>query len=148
MNATTLTSNSAIDSASDHVPPSEARRMHDFRTGPQYSPDGLFYRSGFNEAWTPVPTAPKVDTGAAILEHLGAKSRTVYVVLALLLGGFGIHNFYAGRTGIAITQLLIMLFSLATSFLLVPILFMLAIAFWAFLDAICVDRDGTGRKMR
>ena len=39
------------------------------------------------------------------------KSRTAYVLLAFFFGGFGVHNFYAGRSGMAIAQLLITLLS-------------------------------------
>lgn len=42
----------------------------------------------------------------------GTKSRLTYIVLALWLGITGMHNFYAGRTGKAIAQLLITLLSL------------------------------------
>lgn len=37
------------------------------------------------------------------------KSKTAAGVLAILLGAFGIHNFYLGFTGKAVTQLLITL---------------------------------------
>ena len=39
----------------------------------------------------------------------GQKSRATYIILGLLLGGFGVHNFYAGYTGKAVAQLLITL---------------------------------------
>lgn len=145
MNATTLTSNSDTGSASAHVPPSESRRLHDFREGPQYSPDGRFYRSGYNEAWTPVPPAVSAVplTGAG---PIPAKSRTVYVLLALLLGGLGVHNFYAGRVGVGVAQCAITLISLVTIFLIAPVIFILAVGFWAILDAICITHDGAGRR--
>lgn len=38
------------------------------------------------------------------------KSRAAYIVLALLFGWFGVHNFYAGFGGRGATQLLITLF--------------------------------------
>ncbi|MFV0287173.1 MAG: NINE protein [Demequina sp.] len=42
-------------------------------------------------------------------DGLPLKSRTAYILLGLFLGGFGIHNFYAGRIGAAVAQLLITL---------------------------------------
>ena len=39
------------------------------------------------------------------------KSRTAYILLAFFFGGFGVHNFYAERTGMGIAQLLITLLS-------------------------------------
>lgn len=40
------------------------------------------------------------------------KSRAIAAVLAFFFGAFGVHNFYLGRTGIGITQLLITVLSL------------------------------------
>ena len=37
------------------------------------------------------------------------KSRIVAAILAILLGGFGAHNFYLGKTGYAVAQLLLTL---------------------------------------
>ena len=40
-----------------------------------------------------------------------AKSRGVYIILGLFFGCLGIHNFYAGRNGVGVAQLLITIFS-------------------------------------
>ncbi|MDO5722616.1 MAG: TM2 domain-containing protein [Actinomycetaceae bacterium] len=40
------------------------------------------------------------------------KSAIVAGILGILLGGLGIHNFYLGRTGLGVAQLLITLLSL------------------------------------
>ena len=61
------------------------------------------------------------------------KSRFVYQVLAVFLGSLGIHNFYAGRTGIAITQLLISCTG--------------ASSIWALIEILAVKKDGSGRPM-
>lgn len=70
------------------------------------------------------------------------KSRGVYIVLGLFFGGLGIHNFYAGRIGSGIAQLLIMIF---TFWLIIPIF---AIWLWVLIEVIAVDTDGQGRRMR
>ena len=46
---------------------------------------------------------------AAVVMNTPPKSRTAYVLLAIFIGWFGIHNFYAGRSGAGIAQLLISL---------------------------------------
>ncbi len=66
------------------------------------------------------------------------KSRLVYILLGLFLGGFGIHNFYAGRSGIGASQLLIVLF---TGWLLIPLVI---VGFWIIIEICTVNRDGTG----
>lgn len=143
MNATTLTSNSDTVSASEAgLQP----RSHDYRTGPRYSADGKFYQTTPGGEWNLVPQAVSAVplTGAG---PIPAKSRTVYVLLALLLGGLGVHNFYAGRIGVGVAQCAITLISLVTIFLIAPVIFILAVGFWAILDAICVTVDGNGRRM-
>jgi TM2 domain-containing membrane protein YozV len=67
-----------------------------------------------------------------------AKSRVVYVLLALFLGFFGIHNFYAGYTGKAVAQLLICLF---VGWLILPIL---ALFIWVIVEMISVTHDAKG----
>lgn len=64
------------------------------------------------------------------------KSRVSYVILALLLGALGIHNFYAGYTGKGIAQLCITLISFGV------LAFVSAI--WALVEAITVTQDASG----
>lgn len=65
------------------------------------------------------------------------KSRFIYILLAIFLGSLGIHNFYAGRMGSAVAQLLISLLSCG---ILSPITWI-----WAIIDIITVKTDGEGR---
>ena len=69
-----------------------------------------------------------------------AKSRTIYVILAFFFGGLGIHNFYAGRTGCGIAQLLITLLSCGFLSGIVGI--------WVLIEMFVVTRDGKGVPMR
>ena len=59
------------------------------------------------------------------------------MVLAIFLGCFGIHNFYAGYTGRAITQLVITL-------LIGWFGFAFFIWIWAIIEAIVVKQDAKG----
>lgn len=71
-----------------------------------------------------------------------AKSRTIYILLAIFLGSLGIHNFYAGRNLWGIIQLLITLTSFLTLFLsLIPLYV------WILVEIIIVTRDSDGRFM-
>ncbi len=74
-------------------------------------------------------------------------SRTVYIVLGLFLGGLGIHNFVAGRTGVAIAQLGIWLVSIPLMCIGVGLVTILIPSIWALVDIIAVQHDGEGRRM-
>ena len=67
------------------------------------------------------------------------KSRVTYVILAFLLGGLGVHDFYAGRTGLGV---LLLLMSLITCGVLAPISALIAL-----IEAIVVTTDGHGVRM-
>lgn len=66
------------------------------------------------------------------------KSRVAYVLLGIFLGGFGIHNFYAGYVGRAIAQLLIVLF---LGWLIIPLL---AVGIWVLVEVCSVTQDSKG----
>jgi TM2 domain-containing membrane protein YozV len=67
------------------------------------------------------------------------KSRAIYVLLALLLGGlFGLHNFYARRWVEGVIQLIL---TLVTGWLIVP-LFIVVI--WVLRDCVQIKTDGDG----
>ncbi len=68
-----------------------------------------------------------------------AKSKGTFVLLGVLLGALGIHNFYAGRTKQGIIQLLITLVSCGTLWL--------AVWIWAVVDVFTVEADGNGVPM-
>lgn len=96
----------------------------------------------------PYQNPPQNYYGNAPLYNSGEmsdKSRIVGGVLGIVLGAFGVHNFYAGKTGKAIAQLLITLLSLG---ILSPVS-----AIWGLVDGIMMltdknTRDGRGRIMR
>lgn len=71
-----------------------------------------------------------------------ARSRTIYILLAIFLGGLGIHNFYAGRHIWGIIQLLVTLTSFLTLFLsLIPLYI------WILIEIIIVTKDADGKYM-
>jgi TM2 domain-containing membrane protein YozV len=70
------------------------------------------------------------------------KQRGVFIILGLLLGGIGAHNFYANYYGRAICQLLLTLVCVA----IFP-LGLLAIAGWIVVELIVTDKDAEGFKL-
>lgn len=69
----------------------------------------------------------------------GNKSGLAYVLLAGFLGGFGVHNFYAGYTKRAVAQLLMTLFSWILLF--IP---WLIVQVWVLLDICLINKDARG----
>jgi TM2 domain/Prokaryotic RING finger family 1 len=69
-----------------------------------------------------------------------AKNRTTFIILGVLLGPIGIHNFYAGYTGRGIAQLLITLLTVGFAS---PMTWV-----WAVIEVLTVDRDSEGHKFR
>ena len=72
-----------------------------------------------------VATAPQVQKSE--------KSKVTAGLLALFLGGLGIHNFYLGYTGKAVAQLLISLLSLG--------FLAWGVCIWALIEAIMIFTD-------
>lgn len=69
-----------------------------------------------------------------------AKSKTAFVVLAILLGEFGIHNFYIGNTKRGVIQLLV---SLLTCFIGA-----LPMWIWAVVEAFTIKQDAQGAPLK
>ena len=69
------------------------------------------------------------------------KSRSAYIILAVLFGTLGIHNFYAGHNSKGIAQLLI---ALLLGWLVIPIFI---IWIWVLIEIFTVKKDGANRLM-
>ncbi len=69
-----------------------------------------------------------------------AKNRMTFIILGVLLGALGAHNFYAGYTKKAAAQLCITVLSLGFAS---PMAWV-----WAVIDVSTVDTDGKGIKFR
>ncbi len=72
-------------------------------------------------------------------------SRADYILLALFLGGLGVHNYYAGYRGKAEIQAVgTMLGLLVVFFIFRAIAFSIVVAVWVVLDIFCVKEDARG----
>ena len=68
------------------------------------------------------------------------RTRLIYILLAIFLGCFGIHNFYAGYIKKAIIQLLCVF---PGSFLVIP---PFSAFVWVLVDICTVTKDADGKK--
>jgi TM2 domain-containing membrane protein YozV/RNA polymerase subunit RPABC4/transcription elongation factor Spt4 len=68
---------------------------------------------------------------------ISTKSRLATTLLALFLGVFGAHRFYAGKVGTAIVMLILGLIGFFTVWLFsIGLIFIVAVSIWAFVDFI------------
>lgn len=86
-----------------------------------------------------VPSESKINNKPDTVPDELPKNRNNYRLLAILLGFFGCHNFYAGRSKIAWIQLCL---SILTGFALSPFVWI-----WAVVELFTVDSDGNGVSM-
>ena len=70
-----------------------------------------------------------------------AKSRGIYIILALFFGLIGVHNFYAGRYGRGAAQLII------TAVLGWFVVGIVITFLWTLVDMFTVTTDGDGHRM-
>lgn len=89
------------------------------------------------------------DDSAAKRTRKSDKQLGLYIIIALIACGLGIHNFYAGRMFVGLMQLAIFVCSILFGFLTFGFGFvLLAIpVFWTLLDIILVRKDGQGLRM-
>jgi hypothetical protein len=86
------------------------------------------------------------------------KTRCVYIVLGFFFGGFGVHNFYAGRNRAGLMQVVLtgiiwVLMFVETSvkdsvFNFAPLILLTLVCVWTLLEILTIKRDGQGRVMK
>jgi TM2 domain-containing membrane protein YozV len=137
---------------SNRIGPVDEATMRGLIANRTISIDTLVWTNGMAN-WTPLqqtqlaaglPVPPPSLHHAAPVVNLNAKDRVAYVLLAVFLGGIGIHNFYAGFTNRAIIQLLVGIFGgiitcgIAT----------FGIQIWAIVEACTVEQDANGVRFK
>ena len=103
---------------------------------PPYSgPYASGAQPGYDPQWAYAPPPGEgMPPGYGVPPGYGGKSRVAAGVLALLLGTFGIHNFYLGYTTKGIIQLVISL----------TVVGLIVTGIWAFIDFIMlIMRSGS-----
>ena len=73
-----------------------------------------------------------------------ARSRSIYIVMALLLGGFGVHNFYAGRTLRGLLQACVSI----AGYFLAPSYSLPVLLIWILFDIVTVTEAADGKVMQ
>lgn len=81
-----------------------------------------------------------------------AKSKMVAGLLGIFLGCFGVHNFYLGYTGKAVTQLVLTIVGIVLSCIFVGIFFVLGVWIWALIEGVMIltgsiNQDAQGNPL-
>jgi TM2 domain-containing membrane protein YozV len=95
-----------------------------------------------DDDFDPTPTRERGDYRPS-----DQKSRIAYILLGVFLGLLGIHNFYAGRTGSGVAQLLITLISIPLMFFCIGFVTIFVPVVWVLVEMIVVDEDGNNVPM-
>jgi len=66
------------------------------------------------------------------------KSKVAAALLCFFLGGFGIHRFYLGYTGLGIAQLVLFIIGWSTLILGVGLFLVIGVEIWVFVDFILI----------
>lgn len=82
------------------------------------------------------PTAQD-DSGYPV-NYTPPKSKAAAALLAFFLGSLSVHNFYLGYTAKATTQLVLFLAGCFFFWPIVPILFLIVVPIWAFVEFIMI----------
>lgn len=136
--------------APDYSSPTYPQRTQDW--GEYHDP---FPSSTVPQAYANAGAHPVEPYGYGQVQYQGddeQKSMLLAFLLAFFTGPFGIHNFYLGYTGRAVTQLILTLVGLVTAIILVGFLFLLVTMVWATVDwiMILVDKnykDADGKNL-
>jgi TM2 domain-containing membrane protein YozV len=105
---------------------------------------GFAMYAGRNNCWncgthTAAGQAVCTSCGAAVVGGnvaKGSKSKIAAGLLAIFLGGFGIHKFYLGYTTPAVIMLVAGVIGFCGSFLLLPLLLLIATSIVGFIEGI------------
>ena len=134
----------------NRIGPVDEATMRSLISDRTISIDTLVWTNGMAN-WTPLqqtqlaaglPVAPPMSSINAATQpnNSSAKDRVAYVLLAVFLGGIGIHNFYAGFTNRAIIQLLVSILSCGILWFFMWI--------WAIIEACTVTQDANGVRFK
>ena len=142
---------------SNRMGPIDEATIRGLLTSGQISIDTLVWTTGMS-SWVPLqqsslgaglPTPPSAVPSCPmpVQGNPNAKDRVIYVLLAIFLGEFGIHNFFAGFSNRAITQLILCLVGIPIAALMtcgVGLLLYVPLKIWAIVEACTVTKDANG----
>ena len=84
--------------------------------------------------------------------NANAKSKIAAGLFGIFLGSFGVHNFYLGYTGKAVTQLVLTIVGYILCCIVIGFFFVFATSIWGLIEGIMIlagkiDTDANGVKL-
>ena len=82
-----------------------------------------------------------------------AKSKLVAGLLAILIGTFGVHNFYLGYTKKAVTQLVLTIIGMVLSCIVIGVFVIIGVSIWGLVEGIMIftgsiNQDANGEPLK
>lgn len=103
-------------------------------TMPGQTPDNQ-YSPTTSAAWEPTPTTGYGQQLAVTPQYATQqKSKAMALVLLLLFGGLGVHNFYLGHTSRGIAQLSLTILGWLTAVFIIGAVFLVIVGIWVFIE--------------
>ena len=94
----------------------------------------------------------KLGKTTTVAGDVSPKSRLITTLLAFFLGTLGIHRFYLGKIGTAVTMLVLTIIGYATMIFIVGIFIVIAVGIWSLVDFIMaaagVMKDKNGKLVK
>lgn len=82
-----------------------------------------------------------------------AKSKLAAGLFGIFLGSFGVHNFYLGYTGKAVTQLVLSIVGILLSCIVVGVFILIGVGIWGLVEGIMIltgtiSTDASGQMLK
>lgn len=82
-----------------------------------------------------------------------AKSKLAAGLFGIFLGSFGVHNFYLGYTGKAVTQLVLSIVGILLSCIVVGVFILIGVGIWGLVEGIMIltgtiSTDANGQMLK
>lgn len=124
-----------------------------YQQRPQVMPPQPTNQNGYNQYGNQYNQQYNANYQQMNARPLEQKSKIAAVLLALFLGGLGVHNFYLGYTNRGIIQLVIYLVSIPLMFIGIGFFTIFIPGTWAFVEMILllagnINTDGNGLPLK
>jgi len=100
-----------------------------------------------------VTLANRMADAGILQAGAGDKSKMAAGILGIVVGGFGVHNFYLGNNGKGVAQLLLTVFGIVLSCVYIGVFMVMAAYIWGLIEGVMIltgsiDSDAEGKPLK